>query len=190
MFLKPKLVGLIFAALVLNCNQSRAACEAFEFPVKAQIDMNTANPTLKILNSEKSKLDDGYKVAIAPLVVMVNNQGNFVKIVDPEGFAFEEVQNNAESNSFATMLLHESNWSTENAARWMDDGAMHILKGLGKLGVGTIIVACILSCRAGKFLAVQTYNGTSRICKDIWTKTSEFYERKKLEHDLANLSDH
>lgn len=187
MFLRSKIIGLIFTALVIACDQSNAASTAFEFPVKAQIDMSTTNPTLKILNAEKSKLDDGYKVAIAPLVVMVNNQGNFVKIVDPEGFAAEEVQKNAESNHFSTMLLSELTWNTENGSKLMDDGALDILRGLGKFGAGTIIVACILTGRAGKFLAVQTYNGTGWICKNIWTKTSEFYERKKLEYELANL---
>lgn len=190
MFSRLKINGLIFLALTLAGNQANAVSKPIDITIKAQINMNHGKtPTLTILNAEKFSPEDGCNLTSAPLVIMVNNQGEFVKIVDPSGFAAQEVQKNIEPNSLLTMPLGLNGehpiWSQETGSMLMDGGALDILKGLGKFSTGTIIVVSILTGIAGKFLAIQTYNGTGWICKKIWTLAQEFYARKKLELAVA-----
>lgn len=186
MNLNARYFALIFVSLFAVVSQIKAA--TLDIPVEVNFD-DPSNPKLNILTAV-NEIDPNCKLVSTPLIVMVDSAGNIVNVVDPDFFTQKFIENNLQAQGNTLIDINEfKQWprffSSENGKKLLLDGVLTTVKGLGKLSAGTIIIASIIACKTGKFLAVKTYKATNWMCKRLWDKIVNYYERKKFECDFS-----
>lgn len=187
MYLKARFYAFIFISLFTITSQISA--DARDLKVSVSVDLSDKkNPTLQILNGEK-KFDAKYKIATAPLILTIGENGEIGQILDPDFFAENLIYGiskklDYEPNSDVTVFPgyeddydndYESCCSLNHGCNCMKNGAVHLFKGIGMLSGGAIIVTFVI----GKFLVIKTYKATDCVCKKLYSKISEYYHQKQ-----------